>query len=444
RQFAAGIAGIEVPQGGTIAIGGHDLAGLPASVRARQIAYAGPEPVLFPGTIRDNILFALRNRPRGGPGLAWDERRLEALRTGNPLETVDDLWIDYPALGLTDAADLDARLLGILGRLGMDDDLYRFGLTALSSVSHDTPVGARMIAARIHLQEHFVEAGMAGLVIPFARGRYNEQATIAENLLFGVPRDPALMGARLAGEPRFRAVLSGIGLLDDLAAMGVRIARNLVDIFHDLPPGHPLFRRFSLIAPDELRDFERRLAGIPADGRLSPDDEEAFLALALPYVEPRLRLGLLDDAFRARLLGARGLVQAALEGPDGHEVEVYDPARINPRSSILDNLLFGRIDTARMHGEAEVRKQVRAVVREFGLEAGIRRRGLDYEVGNRGRMLTPRQQAAVDLTRALARRPEILVVDGAAAQLADGVRTLFSAMDADAPGASLLAVVGEA
>ena len=62
--------------------------------------------------------------------------------------------------------------------------------------------------------------GMADLVIPFDPRRYNEQATIAENLLFGVPTVPELTGRNLASEPRFRAALDKLFLLDDLARMG--------------------------------------------------------------------------------------------------------------------------------------------------------------------------------------------------------------------------------
>jgi len=446
RQLAQAIAGLVPPQAGALRAGSQDLMALPAEARARRIAYCGPVPVLFPGSLRDNLLYGLRWRAKAGAlqrQLGRRDRYLaEALRTGNPVETADDPWIDCAALGLPDADALDARMLDLLGRLGMEDDLYRFGLQALSSVTHDTPAGMRMIQARDYLRRHFAEAGMAGLVIPFAQGSYNPQATVAENLLFGVPRDPRLKGPALATDPRFRAALARAGLLDDLAAMGVRLARGLIEIFRDLPPGHPLFRRFSLIDPDELPDLTQRLAGIRGDGRLSQPDNETFLALTLPYIEPRQRLGLLTPAMRSRIVGARFFVQQALQGPDGHGIEPYDPARINPLASVLDNLLFGRIDVARMHGEVEIQSQVRAAVRAFDLEAGIRRRGLEFEVGNRGRHLSARQQAAVDLVRALLRRPDILLVDGTAAALEGGLGRLVAALDPDMAETSLIAVAG--
>ncbi|MDP4022667.1 ABC transporter ATP-binding protein/permease [Methylobacterium sp. NEAU 140] len=446
QEFARILAGLETARGGTVRIGSFDLDTVPGAIRARRIAYAGGEPILFPGTIRDNLLYALRNRPLREESLDLSKRRInEALRTGNPCDSVTDPWIDYADLDVADADALDARMLEILGLLGLGDDLYRFGLAALSSVGNDTPGGRRMIAAREHLRAHFEREGLAGLVIPFARSRYNEQATLGENLLFGVPRDPALTEPRrLAETARFREALAEVALLDDLERMGVAIARALMEIFHDVPPGHPLFRRFSLITPESVPDYNRRLARLPDDGSLPEEDGAAFLALALAYIEPRLRLGLLDATLRNRIVGARGAVQDAMHGADGCDIEPYDPARVSPRASVLDNLLFGRIDTARMHGEAIIQREARAVFRQFDLEHAIQRRGLEQQVGNRGQALAERVRVRLGLTRALLRRPEILVADRVAEHLDEDAETLLRIVAETLPEASLIATVASA
>jgi putative ABC transport system ATP-binding protein len=443
QELAKVVAGLQTPKGGTVRIGPYDLATLPRTTHAARIAFAGNEPVLFPGSIRDNLLYGLRIKPQAERRLDFTKRRIrEALQTGNPCDSITDPWVDYAALGVADAETLDEHLVDVLSRLGLADDLYRYGLNALSSVKNDTPAGQRMIAAREHLRKHFERRGLAGLVIPFTRGAYNDQATLGENLLFGVPRDPALLEPRrLAAVQPFRQALERVRLLDDLDRMGVAIARNLGEIFKDVPPGHPLFRRFSLITPESVPDYAARLSRLGENTSLSEDDSVAFLALALAYVEPRLRFGLLDASMRARIVGARNIIQDAMQGPEEYDVETYDPTRINPRASVLDNVLFGRIDTARMHSEAIIQREVKAVFQEFDFELRIRRRGLEKQVGNRGQLLPERVRVRLGLTRALLRRPEILVIDRVGDHLDGGVETLLAVTGDILPQSSVIASV---
>ena len=416
HQFARALAGLQSPVAGAVSIGALNLVTAGRAARARRIGYAGRDPVLFPGTIRDNLVYGLRTAPQSD---LEDTRPLfEAHRAGNSPDPVDTQWVDLAALGASDTRALDLRMLDLLSRLGMDEDLYRFGLTATSRCE-GTPLGERMIAARRHLHRRLVATGKTDLVLPFDLEEYNQRATVAENLLFGVPTDPALVGQRLASEPRFRAVLAEHGLLRDLDRLGVAVARTLVEISRGLPPGHALFRCLPVIDQEALPEIERRLAVL--GDRALPDrpGDDVFLTLALSYIEPSHRLGLLDRPLCRRIVGARGPLQTRLHSGGKPDIAPFDPGRINMRSSMLDNLLFGRIDTTQMNAEVDIQEHVRAAVRHFGLEGDVRVRGLDYGVGNRGRLLTVRQQASIELARAVLRQPDLLVLDGTLRHLED-------------------------
>lgn len=416
HQFARALAGLQSPVAGAVSIGALNLVTAGRAARARRIGYAGRDPVLFPGTIRDNLVYGLRTAPQSD---LEDTRPLfEAHRAGNSPDPVDTQWVDLAALGASDTRALDLRMLDLLSRLGMDEDLYRFGLTATSRCE-GTPLGERMIAARRHLHRRLVATGKTDLVLPFDLEEYNQRATVAENLLFGVPTDPALVGQRLASEPRFRAVLAEHGLLRDLDRLGVAVARTLVEISRGLPPGHALFRCLPVIDQEALPEIERRLAVL--GDRALPDrpGDDVFLTLALSYIEPSHRLGLLDRPLCRRIVGARGPLQTRLHSGGKPDIAPFDPGRINMRSSMLDNLLFGRVDTTQMNAEVDIQEHVRAAVRHFGLEGDVRVRGLDYGVGNRGRLLTVRQQASIELARAVLRQPDLLVLDGTLRHLED-------------------------
>ncbi|MDB5590092.1 MAG: multidrug transporter ATP-binding protein, partial [Enterovirga sp.] len=253
------------------------------------------------------------------------------------------------------------------------------------------------------------------LVEPFDPARYNIRATVAENLLFGVPTSPGLMGRALIENEVFRGVLDRAELTDDFLVMGVRIAETMTDIFRGLPSGHPLFDQFSFVHADELAEFERMVkrSRISGRGGLTRDERLRLLALPLAYVEPRHRLGLLDDALRERLLEARGALRQALEEQEDPGVEFYDPDRVNTAAPVRDNLLFGRVNESVAAARDTVRELGAKVIQEMDLSGEIERVGLDHEVGPAGRLLTPTQRASVSLIRSAVKRPDILVVDGA-------------------------------
>ena len=180
-------------------------------------------------------------------------RIAEAKRTGNPVESIKAPWIDCALAGAADEDELDRilhrsprrdRPAG--GHLSLRP--FRHGRSRASIRSSPS----RLIEARTPLRERLAASGMAELVEPFDAERYNHQATVGENLLFGVPTSRALIGRSLAEHGRFREALKAEGIAEELAAMGAQIAETMVEIFRGLPPGHPLFEQFSFVAADEL------------------------------------------------------------------------------------------------------------------------------------------------------------------------------------------------
>ena len=404
---------------GQIRIGERDLTQLPLSIVGRRIAYAGIDPILFPGSIRENLVYGLRSKPLGKleeEKREMDRRVAEALRTGNPIESIDDQWVDYERLGAKDESDLDRILIDFLDRIGMGDTIYLFGLAGRLDPDQDLALAERVVDARHRLRETFQSNGMADLVEPFDPARYNKQATVAENLLFGVPISDEFRGRNLAENNRFRSAIDRADLTDELVRMGVQIAETMTEIFEGLPPGHSLFEQFSFIGAEELKEFEailrRRGRG---EGNLKGEDRTRLLSLPLAYIEARHRLGLLDERMMGRIVEARGLVREVLENSASEGVEFYDPERYCAAAPLRDNLLFGRISYQVANARIRVAEAVAAVVRELNLEQDIERIGLDYQVGTAGRLLSPQERASVSLVRCLVKRPDILVIDGALA-----------------------------
>ena len=267
----------------------------------------------------------------------------------------------------------------------------------------------------MRLRETFQANGMADLVEPFDPERYNDQATVAENLLFGVPTSRDLMGRNLGEYAPFRETLEKAGFFGDLTNMGLRIAETMTEIFRGLPPGHPLFEQFSFIGADELTAFDVIVRQHARRGRLSRADQIRLFSLPLGYVEPRHRLGLLDEGLKERLVQARRPVRAMLEQSEDPGVEFYDADRVCAAAPLKDNLLFGRVSYRVANAQARVTEAISTAITELGLRDAVERIGLDHHAGPAGRLLTAQQRASINLVRCLVKRPDILVVDGALA-----------------------------
>jgi putative ABC transport system ATP-binding protein len=391
---------------------------LPKPVIGRRISYAGPEAILFPGSIRDNLVYGLRHRPLDEAkeaDLDMARRLAEAKRTGNPVESIHDQWIDCELAGVSEPDELDIRLVDYLKRMGLEEDLYRFGLSGTVDPEHYPELAGRLIEARTLLREKLEAAGMADLVEPFDAARYNAQATVAENLLFGVPTSRALTGRNLAEHAGFREALEREGLSEDLVGMGARIAETMTEIFRGVPPGHPLFEQFSFISADELPEYERILRRRAARGTVKKDEQTQLIALPLAYIEPRHRLGLLGDDLQERLVAARAKVREMLERSGNPGVEFYDAEKVNAAAPLKDNLLFGRISHTAANAQARITETISVVIHELGLRSDIERVGLDHQVGPAGRLLNAAQRASVNLVRCMVKNPDVFVLDGALA-----------------------------
>jgi putative ABC transport system ATP-binding protein len=411
---------------GHVAFGERDLARLPEAVVGRRLAYAGSEPVLFPGSLRDNLVYGLRRRPSQASAeetAAERLRRAEARRTGNPIDSIVDDWIDYRAAGAATPDELDRSLLEVLDLLQLRDDAYRFGLSGVVDTKRYPELAERVVEARHLLRKKLEDGGMAALVEPFNPERYNSQATIGENLLFGVPVGQTFSSRVLPSNPVMRKVLDREKLTADLVRLGAKIASTMTEIFRDLPAGHPLFAQFSFISADELPDYEDivRRWNTLGEGGMNAEDRLRLLALPLDYIEPRHRLGLLDKDLTDRLLKARHAFHKDLEtSPLKDTVEFYDPERVCTAAPLRDNLLFGRVAHGAADAQARVTGRMAEVIDELGLRESVERVGLDYQIGPAGRLLSPQQRAGVYVGRCIVKNPDLLILDGAFAPFGDG------------------------
>ena len=382
--FAALAAGQLEPASGELTYGGIDLKTADPAERARRLAYAGGDTVLVAGSLRQNLLYGCPN---------------------------------------PDAAEIEHRLTDAATAVGLDRLIHARGLSGTVNPGREPKLAAAIVDARRAVRAALAAEGMEDLVEPFDPKRYNHQATVGENLLFGMPLGDTFREANLPSHPFVRAILEAEGLTKTLAAMGLSIATSLVEIFADIPDGHPLFDRFSFFSASERAYFgdlvERQ--GERRRGTETARDRERLMGLALRYSESRHRLGLVTPDIEARLVAARAAFATLLPLSLKPAIEFYDPEALCAAASLQDNLLFGRVNHDRAGAEALVRRLVRRVLTDRGLDQDVMRIGLETPVDVRGSDLAGNEIAAIDVARCLVRGPDTLIVEHALAGLPPGV-----------------------
>ena len=443
-------ARLAVVTGGRAHLDGAALADLPQAVFGRQAAYVGPNAVLFNGSVRENLLFGLRHRPLRPANLGPEEaarrdvRLAEARRAGNSGEDIGADWVDYDAAGAAPGEEMSRRMVSVLAAVGLDEDLYLLGLRGVADPEARAGLAAQVLEARTALRARLADPDVAALVEPFDADAYNVNATLAENLLFGAPIGPAFAVGNLAGHAFVRSVLEEAGLLDRLEAIGLQVAKIMVELFADIDPGHELFVQFSFIDADDLPEFRTIAARADRLGLEGLDAEERRRLLGLPFrlIPERHRLGLIDDDIRRDLLTARRLFRERLPEEDRGSVEFFDADRYTARASLQDNILFGRVRYGQAHGAAKAGALLADVIDEVGIRPAVMEAGLDFEVGIGGSRLTATQRQRVVFARALLKRPALLVANMATAGIERAAReVLFIAAFAAMEGRSILWVL---
>jgi putative ABC transport system ATP-binding protein len=413
------LAGLIEPSAGRVTVGDLDLAAQPESVIGRRVGYVGNPTMIFAGSIEDNLLYGLKYRPQrprpvGQDALSRYEREMhEAKRSGNSPHDPQADWIDYVAAGIEGPEQRVTGLVRALELVRLDGDVFGLGLRSAIPAGAHTDLKDRLLEARRAMLERLsASPDLSRLVEPFDPDRYNTNASLAENLLFGSPVGPTFDPEQIADQPYVRATLERTGLRDDLYTVGYRLAQTMLELFADLPPDHEYFSQFSFIAPEDLPAYRALLSRAdPARlDRLSAEDHRLLLAPTFKLITARHRLGLITPELMEKVLAARHYFRDHLPEAYAGAIAFFDPAAYNVAITIQENVIFGKI----AYGQAQAPQRMAELLTELldtlDLRPGVMAVGLDSPVGIGGGRLSMAQRQKLGLARALVKRPDILVL----------------------------------
>ncbi|MFN0113419.1 MAG: ABC transporter transmembrane domain-containing protein [Paracoccaceae bacterium] len=414
--FAETVARGVWPARGRITVGEQDVLSLPDSRVGRGITYLAPEPFLFFGTLRDNLVYGLKHAPLSGPERDGDALKRhqwavrEARLAGNPELDLASDWIDYRAAGATGPADLFPALVRALDAALLSDDVIDFAKRSTIVPEDQAELAADLVGLRQAVRDELAARKLGQMIAAFEPEAYNGEATVGENLLFGNPTGPELQFESIAANAHFRASL-GQDLASDLFSTGYQIAEQAIELFAGLPPDHPFFEQLTFMSSEDIPRYQKLLQGLKGRGFAEATEAERIdiIRLSFAYIETRHRFGLLTPELQSRIVAARRRFHAELPGDLRGAIEPYDPERFIASANILDNVLFGRISHRYANEVGTVHEVIRDLFRTRGLYERVFSVGLGYHVGSSGKRLTSVQRQKLGLARALLRKSEYYV-----------------------------------
>ena len=417
ESFAEALGRIVWPEAGRISIDGRDLLELPESVTGRRISYASSDTYFFHGTLRDNLLYGLKHAPLTDPGyegqaaLEYKWSNAEALRAGNPTLDLNSDWVDYNAAGATGPEDLLKAIRPVLDAVLISQDILDLALRSNVNTSVHVALADRIVELRASLRERLKDENLDTIVVPFDFDAYNAQATVGENLLFGTMKRPLMTNRRLAAHPYFQQLFRDTGLSNDLYAMGLEIAENAVELFHDLPPDHPFFQQLTFMTADDIPTYQALLQKLQSRKfeDATAEERSSIIRLSFAYIEPRHRFGLLTDELMAKIVSARKQFHEHIPDDLSAVIERYDSERFTASASLMDNVLFGRI----AYQQADASDQIRLIMGELfdklDLYDDVLSIGMEFDVGSGGKRLTMVQRQKVNMARTLLKRSDYFI-----------------------------------
>jgi len=446
------LARLLTPTAGRISIDGVKLETMPEAVTGRRIGYVGPSVPLSSGTLSDNLLYGLKHQPLGSAeyhddALAVRERRIqEARETGNTESDLAAEWVDYQAAGVDSADKLTDRVIEVLRLVGLEQDVFKFGLQGTIDPQALPAIAEQILEARTVLHERLQDKKYKGLVEPFDRERYNANMSVAENLLFGTPIGPLFDLEHIAENPYMLSVLDKVGLIEEFLSTGLQVAKIMTEMFQDLSPGHEFFERFSFISAEALPEYQAMIRRVETVGLDKAEAADRTLLLSLPFklVPERHRLGLIDATIEERLLEARRAFAEGLPDELRSSVAFFELDSYNAAASVQDNILFGKLAYGRQQSQRQIVALIGEVVDSLGLRQTLIEVGLGFSVGIGGGRLSASQRQRVAIARSLLKRPDLLIVDHATAALdpASQAAIMKTLLD-DSTGMGLVWVLNE-
>ncbi len=431
---------LEQPESGSISIGGQSLDAISNHVLRTRIAYQGPDPHFFNGTIQQNIVYGLNHAPPAPEGDNQKQLQIlsEAEASGNTSDVFFGDWLDYKLIDVHSPEEFEDHYFSGAATVGSSGVMYQRGLFEVFDPKDYPELAVNVLAARQKIQRRLKKENLQRVVAGFDPDTYNRNATVAENILFGIPSDDNLRLRNLAGHPYLQQSLADLGLLDLAIETGGKAVLRIADRIKNLPIGHSLLNQFDIESDEDIAELSQIATGM-VDNQLDNESRTRLLGVFLHLIPELHRFGFIHDIMAAKLLQLRHEFFLNLPSDLRQRITRFDKNAFHPKLNIIDNLLFGRVVAKEPAAEKRIGKIVEETLDEMGFKRDIMMLLAQSQVGIRGGRLASTAKHNIAVARMIIKKPHIMIFHDALAPFDSIVkRTLRSNIREMLPESTLI------
>lgn len=372
---------------GELLLDGYSVARMSKEEIVRSIGFISQDPIIFSGTINDNLLYACN---------AIDEFPEREAPKISP--SLDDK-------------------IAVLQQTGIFVDILRFGLNTILDVKAHPELEERFLKVRQNFQQNFGDE--FGEHVEFYRDdKYLYYSTIIENLVFG-----SIHGSRnsndLGQNQDFISFLDACNLKVPLLETGAELLLQTIDILGRDVPRENVFFEQTPILPDEYDNYLDLADRLQSTSPLELPDVQQLLLLkpAFHYTPARHKIVDLQPLLEKLVLsGRKGFRNWSADNLTNNVTFYSDTQYIRSRS-ILNNIFYGNLTSDSPRVEDRVNQCIVQLLIEEDLLEQVAAIGMDFDVGNKGDKLSGGQQQKLSIARVLLKKPKVLIMDEATSAL---------------------------
>ncbi len=420
KDLAFLLAGVETPDSGLIKIDEMDLSTLPESILGRNIGLCSSSSYIFNRSVKDNLYYGLRHQPVDqSPSVALSPGETkESVASGNSTQNSDTDWVDYQLSGAISESDFSQMTAAVIDIVELKPDIMALALHSKFGWGLEPEFVETIVSARHLVREALQDFDDGAVIESFDQDKYSTNLTVAENLLFGIAKDPEVTPYALAQLPEVVSVLQDTGLQNSFCHIGFELTELMLELFRGVDAESELFSQFSFIEASRIEEYQLlvdKIRGQDLD-KLTQHDQLRLISLTLQLCPAQHRLGLITTDIQQSIVSARQLVMEKL-GQENDLIQFIDRDNFQYGMSVQENLLFGKIAFNKLHLQSRIDQHLNTLLDQHGIADTLLTLGLEYNCGNAGSRVSQNFRRKLALARSLIKNPDILIVNDALATL---------------------------